>query len=65
MTEQITTVEIDNRRECPGSHLALPSDLVHKGTNGDSGYCPDCGQEVPVWLSGSWFRAAHRVPEIG
>ena len=57
MTEQITNVEPGNRRWCPGSDLVLPSDLVDESTH--RGFCPDCGQRVAVWLSGSWFRELH------
>jgi hypothetical protein len=60
MTEQITNVETDNRRRCPGSDLALPSDLVDESTH--RAVCPDCGQRVAVWLSGSWFRESHWEP---
>ena len=60
MTDQITNVETDDRRQCPGSHLALSSDLVDESTH--CGFCPDCGQRVAVWLSESWFRDLHWEP---
>jgi hypothetical protein len=63
MIEEIATIQKDNRCPCQGSGMALAPKLVDL-MNG-RGYCPDCGQQVPVWLSGSWFRDAHRVPKIG
>jgi hypothetical protein len=56
MTEQIN-VETDERRQCPGSYLVLPSDQVDESIH--CGFCPDCGQRVAVWLSGSWSRDLH------
>ena len=60
MTEESTTIEKDNRCLCQGSGMALASKLVDL-MNG-RGYCPDCGQQVPVWLSGSLYREPHYLP---
>ena len=60
MTEEIATIVKDNRCPCPGSGMALAPKLVDL-MNG-LGYCPDCGQQVPVWLSGSLYREAHYMP---
>jgi hypothetical protein len=60
VTKQITNMETDERRQCPGSDLVLPSDLVDESKH--RGFCPDCGQWVAVWLSESWFRALHWEP---
>lgn len=51
------------RRACPGSDLAVPSDLVDMSNY--TVICPDCGERVPVALSsetgfeGGWIRDPH------
>ncbi len=60
MTEELVTTEKGNRCLCQGSGMALVPKLVDL-MNG-RGYCPDCGQIVPVWLSGSLYRGRHYLP---
>jgi hypothetical protein len=60
MIEEIVAIEKDDRCLCQGSGLALAPKLVDL-MNG-RGYCPDCGQQVPVWLSELLYREPHYLP---
>jgi hypothetical protein len=54
---------------CPGSDLAVPSDLVDMSNH--TVICPDCGRPVPVALSGQtgfeggWIRDPHSPSPSG
>ncbi len=50
----------EDRLQCPGSHLALPSDRVFSGAKGDNAVCSYCHAKVAVWFANEqWTQRAH------